>query len=340
VPETRIVACERLEKGLLVRQRLQRQARKLKARRPALGPGLQELEVGPFQAEVERAVQECVGFVVAEAKLLRTNLRHLPGRAQARERKRRVGAARDRELQRPRKMAEQVADRGVDQLVVHEVVVVENQHRPQRRSFELVDQRRQHHVHQAGAGAREPRQRLGAESRVDRPQRSDQVAPEADGIVVTRVERDPGERSRLISGGTPFAEENRLPPTRRRAQKRQLALAPGHQASDQFPARDEPRPHLGDMQLRGDEHRPSRSHSRAHGTCLIVSPSHRGLVPGRCAWSSRGQLLGRGAHKEWNSLKRGESSLDEKFATVTVRARRRQACTFAIASLSTYERAR
>src|SRR6266511_2304520 len=295
-----IVACERLEKGLLVRKRLQRQARKLKARRPALSPGLQELEVGPFQAEVERAVQECVGFFVAEAKLLRPKLRHLPGRAQARERKRRVGAARDRELQRARTMAEQVADRGVDQLVVHEVVVVENQHRPQRRSCELVDQRRQHDVDEAGAGAREPRQRLVAESWVDRPQRSDQVAPEPDRVVVSRVERDPGERSRLIRGGTPFAEENRLPPTRRRAQKRQLALAPGTKRATSSPRETNPGRTSGTCSF------VATSTGPVEGTAALTelaSSSHRRIVVSSRA-GARGRAeasSSRGAQKEWNS---------------------------------------
>ena len=189
-------------------------------------------------------------------------------------------------------MAEQVPDRGVDQLVAHEVVVVENQHISLRRVCELVEQRRQHHVHQAGAGAREPRQRLVAERRNDRPQRADQIAPEPDRVVVPRVERDPGKRSRLIRRGTPFAEENRLPPTRRRAQKRQLALAPGHQARDQFPTRDEPRPHLGDMQLRSDEHRPRRRHSRAHRTCLMPTFFRKLGVNTRADAVARGRDLG------------------------------------------------
>jgi hypothetical protein len=190
-----IVACEGLEKGSPVCLRVQRKAGELQPGRPALGSGLHEFEVGLIEAEVERAVQKGVRLLVVESELLRPNFRQLIGHPQAGERKRRVGAARDHDLQRARKVAEQVCERRVNQLVVQEVVVIENQHRPLRRSRELVDQRRQHHLDKVAPGTRKPRQRLVAKRRVYRPQSANQVAPEPNRVIVFRIEREPGERS-------------------------------------------------------------------------------------------------------------------------------------------------
>jgi hypothetical protein len=69
-----------------------------------------------------------------------------------------------------------------------------------------------------------------------------------------------------------FKEPTWVPRERRgmkRVVVRQLATAPSDQACDQLLARDQPWPHLGNVQLGGNQHRLARSHGRTDDARFI-----------------------------------------------------------------------
>ena len=135
----------------------QRQRGELQPGRPALGALLQQLDVAGLEAERERAVEQRVGLGAVELQLVGAHLDQLAGGAQAGERQRRVGARRERELERPRRVPQQERHRRVDELVLQHVVVVEHQHDRLGQLRELVDEPRQHDVDQRRAGVRQRR---------------------------------------------------------------------------------------------------------------------------------------------------------------------------------------
>ena len=221
---------------------------------PALRPLLQPVHVGRFEAELERAVEQLVGLGVGELQLLHADLHELAGRPETCERQRRVGAAGDRDPQRPRQVAHEVRDRGVQELVTEQVIVVEHEHDRRLQQRQLVDQPRQHDFDHARTGVGQRGQHRASEARHHGPDRGDDVAPEADRVVVAGVERDPGER-RLRMRGVPLREQHGLAPTGRRAYERQPAVRVGEPRDERI-ARDEPRPDVGNVDLGGDEDEP------------------------------------------------------------------------------------
>ena len=128
VADLAVVAGQRADERGAVAAAPEGERGELEPGRPALRPLLQPVHVGRFEAELERAVEQLVGLGVGELQLLRPDLHELAGRPEARERQRRVGAAGDRDPQRPRQVAQEVRDRGVQELVVQQVVVVEHEH--------------------------------------------------------------------------------------------------------------------------------------------------------------------------------------------------------------------
>ncbi len=112
---------------------------------------------------------------------------------QAPERERRLGAARDHDLQRLGPAIEQEGDGLVDARVGDDVVVVEDEDDVRRLRRQVVDERRQHDVGRVGRTA-EMRERLLARSRGDGPQRRDHALEEAHRVVVGAIERQPRQR--------------------------------------------------------------------------------------------------------------------------------------------------
>ena len=101
----------------------------------------------------------------AKRSSLRAELDQLAGRAQAGERQRRVGAGGERELHRPRQVAEQEGQRRVHELVAQQVVVVEHEHDRLGQRRELVDQPRQDDLDQRRPGVGQRGQHRSAEAR-------------------------------------------------------------------------------------------------------------------------------------------------------------------------------
>jgi len=152
VADRPVIAGERSDERPAVAAVAQRERGELKPRGPALGPLLQHLDVGGFEIECERAVEQPVGLSVVEAQIAGAKLRELAGRAKAPERQRRLGAGRDHELELARHVTGQERDRGVDQLVRDDVVVVEDEHDRGGQLAQLVDELREDHLDQPGSG--------------------------------------------------------------------------------------------------------------------------------------------------------------------------------------------
>ena len=117
VADLAVVAGQRADERGAVAAAAEGERGELEPGGPALRPLLQPVHVGRFEAELERAVEQLVGLGVGELQLLHADLHELAGRPQTCERQRRVGAAGDRDPQRPRQVAHEVRDRGVQELV-------------------------------------------------------------------------------------------------------------------------------------------------------------------------------------------------------------------------------
>ena len=204
------------------------------------------------RSESVQVVQEEVGVLLREAQLLRVDLGQLAAGAQAGERERRLGTAREDELERSGEGARgRKREALVDLRVPDQVVVVEHEHDRVRQRRELVEERRQYVVDDAGPRSPQHGKRDLARARVERAKRMDEVGPEPDRVTVAAVERDPGERSRLALELVPVGEQRRLPPPGGGTDQRQLARRAGAElekvAARDAPARD------GGLQLRLDE---------------------------------------------------------------------------------------
>jgi hypothetical protein len=143
---------------------------------------------------------------------------------------------------------------GIDQ-----VVIVEHQHDVLGDGVELVEQRREDRV--AGRRLRrlQERQRPGARLWEHHLQRGDQVGPEACGLVVGLIEREPRRRVRRVRGGRqPRGEHCRLAKAGRRRDQRQPRRGPLVQALGQSRAWHQPAARPGDIKLgleqRGGDH--------------------------------------------------------------------------------------
>ena len=147
--------------------------------------------------------QELLCLRLVEAQLRGAQLEQLSLRAKARERQRRIVTRRDRELERRWQVREQKGDARVHLLALDQVVVVEHEHEPRVERGELVDQRWQDDLDRIGAADAERGQRRRPDRRGERAQRLDGVGPEAHGVVVGPVDREPGEGASLLRVGRP-----------------------------------------------------------------------------------------------------------------------------------------
>ena len=173
----------------------QRQRRQLQPDGPAFGPfgqrgGGREVEVGRDLAEQFRRLVE-VEPEIGGAHLTQLAPPPVPGQAQ-----RRIGAAGQHDAQLGRTVLEQEPDRRVHGVRGDQVVVVEHQqHAGQARlGHDIVDQRADQRV--VGRRRRRAGQRahpLG-DARARQVQSGQHMPPEPDRVVVSRVERQPGDR--------------------------------------------------------------------------------------------------------------------------------------------------
>ncbi|MDQ3694150.1 MAG: hypothetical protein M3464_11035 [Chloroflexota bacterium] len=99
-------------------------------------------------------------------------------------------------MQPRRLVIEQEGDGGVDRPGIDHMEVVEDERHVGPARGELVDQGRHDRLDRWGVGRMQQGEGVPADLGPRRPRRGDDVGPEERGVVVARIERNPGRRSR------------------------------------------------------------------------------------------------------------------------------------------------
>src|SRR5439155_704587 len=147
--------------------------REVETGRPSLRELTQPDDVRTIEPEPMQVVQKEVGLLLGEAKLLRVDLSQFATGAKASERKRRLGTAREHELDGPRKVLEKERKTVVDLRVPDEVIVVQHEHDLVWQRRELVAERREDVVDDADPRSSQHRQRKLAGTRINGAKRMD-----------------------------------------------------------------------------------------------------------------------------------------------------------------------
>ena len=196
-----------------VRPVAQSQRGQLQSRGPAFGPRQQPEHVllgqqraGPFKPAAEEL--HCLGG--AEPQVVGPQLGQVAAYPQAAERQRRVGPGEKHQVQLRRTAIQQRGHRRVHLGAGDEVVVVQHQDQrgPLRRQF--VNERGEHVTQHVGAGRVQSPQRGGPRRRARLVGGEQQVPPEALGVVVAAVERNPARGD--IIPGQPVGHDRALAP--------------------------------------------------------------------------------------------------------------------------------
>ena len=184
---------------------------------PALGAPVQDFEALGTEPEGQLLVQEDRLLVLREAEVERTQLEQARVGAELRDRDRRIGAARDDELDVPRLRLHEVGERGVAGRVVDRVVVVEDEDELARKRLELPDDDRDQRVVHVDVASLERDLGGVSEIRPDAADRLDDPGPERDRVAVGGIGGEPGEWALVELA--PLREEGRLPEPRRRGEE-------------------------------------------------------------------------------------------------------------------------
>ena len=160
------------------------------------------------------------------------DLPKLAARAQPRDVHRRLGPGGDHEVRHHRQVLEQEAQALVDLRLRDEVVVVEHEDVLLLGAHQRVDEHRERSVADRRAGSRDRRLegRGHVHARLSQSRRD--VGPEARGIVVVLVQREPGE-GHLVLDREPLGQQGRLSPAGRRGHQVQAAVEPVPEPFDQ-----------------------------------------------------------------------------------------------------------
>src|SRR5215203_2498544 len=130
VHDIAVASLERFDKGVLVLPILQGERSEVEARRPPFGALEQQPEVVGADVKPHRLVQKVGGFLLREGKLLVADLVHLSPRPQQSKWQRRIGAAREDQVDVLRKMLHEKSHRIMTVVIGHELVVIEHQNQP------------------------------------------------------------------------------------------------------------------------------------------------------------------------------------------------------------------
>ena len=200
--------------------------------RPALGPLDQRRHLRLGQAQPHARAQERGRLLDAEAEFGRPDLGELAAGSQAWQRQGRVLAAGDHQVQGGWQVVEQEGDRGVDGRGAHEVVVVQDQQAGGGQNGQVIDQFGDQDLGWRRPGSVEPGQRPAAAGWGHRLQGGDEVAEDQAGVLVARIQREPGGRA--IQLGEPSGQQAGLAGTGRRREQRtparvQTRVQVGHQ---------------------------------------------------------------------------------------------------------------
>lgn len=167
----------------------------------------------------------------------------------------------------------------MDGRVRHQVVVVQDEHDLVLEAGQFVEQCGQDNL--TGVGLRpEEFDGPGGNPRVRLLERGDEVVPEADEVVIGRVQGEPGEPMMFLLLGDPLGEDGRLPPPRGRVEQGELVSLSGGEGPDERWTADALVPEGGDVQLGGQEGAPLRRvPATGHRATSSLLPSRGGDRP-------------------------------------------------------------
>ena len=191
---------------------------------PSFGPRQQPEHVLLGQQRAKPAAEELHRLTGAEPQVFGPQLGQVPAHPQAAERQRRVGPGDEHQVQLRRGAVQQRGDRRVHLRAGDEMVVVQHEHQGIRSRRQFVDERGKHVTQHVGAGRVQPPQGGGARGRARLAGGEQQVPPEALGVVVAAVERNPARGDIIV--GQPVGHDRALAPPGRRDDQGQRQRPP------------------------------------------------------------------------------------------------------------------
>ena len=227
---------------------VQRQGGQLEPGRPALGPGHQGAHAGLGQVGVGDLPQQGGRLLGPEPQGGGAQLGQLPAGPERGQGQRRVGPAGQDQPQLVGQPVQQQPQAVVDRRGLDPVVVVQDQGELAGLAGQGVDQDGDHGLERRrpGAAPEQGRHPLAGPG-LGLVKGGGHVPPEAGGVVVALVERQPGHRPPAAPG--PFAEQGRLAEPGRGAYQGQLPAGPVAEQLQQPRAGQEAGPGAGDVQL-------------------------------------------------------------------------------------------
>src|SRR5215218_3383734 len=191
-----VAAPKRCDEGVLVLLVLQGEGGEVDPRGPPFGSLEQYGEVIRADVQPHLLVQQAVGFLLGEGELLGADLVHLSPGPQPPQWQRRVGAARDDEVDILGEVVHEEGHRFMSVLLGHELVVIEHQYDSLGQLGELVYERGKRYSDEPLPHGTHSQENIGSEVLPfwhNAAQRFYYVSPQPDRIVVLLVEGDPGE---------------------------------------------------------------------------------------------------------------------------------------------------
>ncbi len=217
-----VVAVEALGARRACRPGLHRQRREVQAGRPALRPLGQLGELARVELDSGGSQQQ-LGLLLVEPEVRHADLVHPSLRPPAGKRQRRLLPARDRDLRAGRNVLEQRREHVQTGRIGDSVQIVEHQHQRALERSQCAPDARDALRPGGSPRAGQRVEHLGRE-RLDAVNRCRDVAQEHDGVVVSPVERDPSERTRISLG--PPRKQRRLAVPGGRDHGREQARSP------------------------------------------------------------------------------------------------------------------
>ena len=197
-----------------------------------------------------------------EPQLVRPDLGQLPGGPHAAQRQRRVGPREQHQLDRRRQVQQQESELVMAVRLADHVVVVQHQNDRLRQLGQLIDQQRKQRLGKIRRLAPDEGQDIiGTELRAGALQSMGDVPPQPARIVVTGIERHPGERAAFGRAQLPLGNQRRLAEARRGGGQHKLGVST-RQPGDQLRTLHPLRPGRRSVQLRLENHTGARSRCR------------------------------------------------------------------------------
>ena len=187
---------------------------------PSFGPCYQVSQVWLGELEAGHSMHERGRISGREAQLARPDLDHLAGRPQAGQREGRISPRDEHDLGRRRQMMHG-SDLVVAALILDHVVVVPHQDTGADSAPSSL--RRMGSTDPATSGLRPKRgqDRIAVDLGASSLQGAHDLPPQAAGVIVAALQRNPGEPLALARAGTPLRHQSRLAEARRRVHEHQ-----------------------------------------------------------------------------------------------------------------------